>query len=114
VTHLCLIRLDFGNSDLPFDTAQGGESFHSAQDRESFDPAQDRESFDPAQDREPVERPVDRPAERLVEPFRISTRPPRPSASAEASRCRAGLSESDGGQVFGFRIYQRLAFALGC
>jgi hypothetical protein len=33
-------------SDLPFDTAQGGESFDSAQDRE--------------------------PAERLVEPFRAS------------------------------------------
>ena len=43
---------------LPFDLAQGGES---------FDPTQDRESFDYAQDREPVERPV----ERLVEPFVI-------------------------------------------
>ena len=65
MTHLCLIRLDFGNSDLPFDTAQDGESFHSAQDRESFDPAQDRE-------------PVERPAERLVEPFRASKPGPRP------------------------------------
>jgi hypothetical protein len=43
---------------LPFDLAQGGES---------FDAAQNRESFDFAQDREPVERPV----ERLVEPFDI-------------------------------------------
>ena len=33
-----------------------------------LDSAQDRESFDLAQDREPVERPV----ERLVEPFRAS------------------------------------------
>jgi hypothetical protein len=39
-------HLDFGNSNLPFDLAQGGESFDFAQDRE--------------------------PAERLVEPFRIS------------------------------------------
>jgi len=39
-----------------------------AQGGESFDFAQDRESFDFAQDREPVERPV----ERLVEPFRAS------------------------------------------
>jgi hypothetical protein len=39
-------HLDFGNLNLPFDLAQGGESFDSAQDRE--------------------------PAERLVEPFRIS------------------------------------------
>jgi hypothetical protein len=46
---------------LPFDLAQGGESFGPAQDRESFGPAQDRESFGPAQDRVPVER--------LVEPF---------------------------------------------
>jgi hypothetical protein len=38
-------HLNFGNSNLPFDLAQGGES------------------LDPAQDREPVER--------LVEPFRI-------------------------------------------
>jgi hypothetical protein len=37
---------DFEHSDLPFDLAQGGESFDSAQDRE--------------------------PAERLVEPFRAS------------------------------------------
>jgi len=37
--------LNFGHCDLPFDLAQGGES------------------FDPAQDREPVER--------LVEPFGI-------------------------------------------
>jgi len=39
-------HLDFGNSDLPFDLAQGGESFDFAQDRE--------------------------PVERLVEPFRAS------------------------------------------
>jgi len=38
-----------------------------AQGGESFDFAQDRESIDVAQDREPVERPV----ERLVEPFGI-------------------------------------------
>jgi len=56
---VCFGHLDFGNLNLPFDLAQGGES---------FDFAQDRESFDFAQDREPVERPV----ERLVEPFRIS------------------------------------------
>jgi hypothetical protein len=37
--------LNFGHCDLPFDLAQGGESFDSAQDRE--------------------------PAERLVEPFGI-------------------------------------------
>jgi len=37
--------LNFGNCDLPFDYAQGGESFDSAQDRE--------------------------PVERLVEPFDI-------------------------------------------
>ena len=37
-------------SDLPFDLAQGGES---------FDAALDRESIDVAQDREPVERPVE-------------------------------------------------------
>jgi hypothetical protein len=60
---------NFGNSNLPFDLAQGGESFDSAQDRE--------------------------PAERLVEPFRISTRLLR-------------LNASDGGQVFGFRIYNLL------
>jgi hypothetical protein len=59
--------LDFGNSNLPFDSAQGAESFGLAQDRESFGFAQDRESFGFAQDREPVERPV----ERLVEPFGI-------------------------------------------
>ena len=45
---VCFGHLDFGNLNLPFDLAQGGES------------------FDFAQDREPVERPV----ERLVEPFR--------------------------------------------
>jgi hypothetical protein len=39
-------HLDFRNLNLPFDLAQGGESFDSAQDRE--------------------------PVERLVEPFRIS------------------------------------------
>jgi hypothetical protein len=39
-------HLDFGNLKLPFDLAQGGESFDSAQDRE--------------------------PVERLVEPFGIS------------------------------------------
>ena len=39
-------HLDFGNSNLPFDLAQGGESFDAAQNRE--------------------------PVERLVEPFRIS------------------------------------------
>jgi hypothetical protein len=60
---------NFGNWNLPFDLAQGGESFDSAQDRE--------------------------PAERLVEPFRISTRLLR-------------LNASDGGQVFGFRIYNLL------
>jgi hypothetical protein len=38
--------LDFDHSDLPFDPAQGGESFDAAQDRE--------------------------PVERLVEPFRAS------------------------------------------
>ena len=37
---------NFGDSNLPFDLAQGGESFDFAQDRE--------------------------PVERLVEPFRIS------------------------------------------
>jgi hypothetical protein len=37
--------LNFGHCDLPFDLAQGGESFDSAQDRE--------------------------PVERLVEPFGI-------------------------------------------
>jgi len=41
----CLDHLDFGHWDLPFDSAQGGESFDAAQDRE--------------------------PVERLVEPFRI-------------------------------------------
>jgi hypothetical protein len=60
---------NFGNWNLPFDLTQGGESFDSAQDRE--------------------------PAERLVEPFRISTRLLR-------------LNASDGGQVFGFRIYNLL------
>jgi hypothetical protein len=39
--------LNFGDSNLPFDLAQGGESFDFAQDRE--------------------------PVERLVEPFRISS-----------------------------------------
>jgi hypothetical protein len=39
------IVLNFGHCDLPFDLAQGGESFDSAQDRE--------------------------PVERLVEPFVI-------------------------------------------
>jgi len=39
-------HLNFGDSNLPFDWAQGGESFDFAQDRE--------------------------PVERLVEPFRIS------------------------------------------
>ena len=51
-------HLDFGNSNLPFDLAQGGES---------FDFAQDRESIDVAQNREPVERPV----ERLAKPIGI-------------------------------------------
>ena len=60
--------LNFGPCDLPFDSfdlealdrlAQGGG--------ESLDLAQDRESIDVAQDRELVERP----AERLVEPFDI-------------------------------------------
>jgi hypothetical protein len=41
--------LNFGHCDLPFDLAQGGESFDSAQDRE--------------------------PAERLVEPFGIFGHP---------------------------------------
>jgi hypothetical protein len=50
IVNLSFCHLDFGNLNLPFDFAQ------------------DRESFDFAQDREPVERPV----ERLVEPFRIS------------------------------------------
>jgi hypothetical protein len=45
--------------NLPFGWAQGGESFDSSQDRESIDVAQNRE-------------PVERPAERLVEPFRVS------------------------------------------
>jgi len=43
-------HLDFDHLNLPCDLAQGGES------------------FDLSQDREPVERPV----ERLVEPFRVS------------------------------------------
>ena len=60
-------HLYLGYYGLPFDFAQGGESFDFAQDRESIDVAQDRESIDVAQDREPVERPV----ERLVEPFVI-------------------------------------------
>jgi hypothetical protein len=50
---------NFCHSILPFDLAQGGESFDSAQDRESFDLAQDREL-------------VERPVERLAEPFRAS------------------------------------------
>jgi len=51
-------RRRIGHCDLPFDLAQVGESFDFAQDRQSFDDAQDRE-------------PVERPAERLVEPFVI-------------------------------------------
>jgi hypothetical protein len=42
-------HLDFGYLILPFDLAQGGESFDFAQDRE--------------------------PVERQVEPFRVSARP---------------------------------------
>jgi hypothetical protein len=46
--------LNFGHCDLPFDSAQGGES------------------FDFAQDREPVENPeLVEVVERLVEPFDI-------------------------------------------
>jgi hypothetical protein len=48
-------HLNFGDSNLPFGLAQGGES------------------FDFAQDREPVENPeLVEVVERLVEPFRIS------------------------------------------
>ena len=47
---VCLGHWNIRYLNLPFDLAQGGESFDSAQDRE--------------------------PVERLVEPFRISTCPP--------------------------------------
>ncbi len=59
--------LNFGHCNLPFDSSDLEALDRLAQGGEPFDSAQDRESFDSAQDREPVERPV----ERLVEPFVI-------------------------------------------
>jgi hypothetical protein len=59
--------LNFGHCDLPFGSFDLEALDRLAQGGESFDFAQDRESIDVAQNREPVERPV----ERLVEPFGI-------------------------------------------
>ena len=59
--------LNFDHCDLPFDSFDLEALDRLAQGGESFDFAQDRESIDVAQDRELVERPV----ERLVEPFGI-------------------------------------------